>query len=327
VAVTILWRSLTFALFSVALTAPAARAQQPPSITLKRPTAALAEEFTLLRAVRELSDGRVLVTDAAENRLVVADLSTGSVTPIGRIGSGPGEYQRVSALVALAGDSTIFPDHQNRRWHLMAGAAIVATLPPETPVVRLSPGIILGADRNGHVLTQRSVQRQQFDPNAAPDSLYVVLADRATGRADSVARMLPQPALVRGSGRGRDGGPAMFEVFILPFTSGEQALLFADGWIAIARLDAYRVDWRSPEGRWVRGARLPFTPVKVDDREKRAHMERMARATGRPPRDPASLAEWPATIAPFEPGGLLASPDGRLIISRTPTAEAPGDRV
>src|SRR5207244_2243808 len=38
-----------------------------------------------------------------------------------------------------------------------------------------------------------------------------------------------------------------------PLAVGEKFLLFADGSLAIARLDPYRVDWRSPNGKWTFG--------------------------------------------------------------------------
>ena len=54
-------------------------------IKLPAANASLAEEFTVIGSVRELSDGRVLITDPREGRVVVADLRTGAVqqVPIG----------------------------------------------------------------------------------------------------------------------------------------------------------------------------------------------------------------------------------------------------
>jgi hypothetical protein len=108
-----------------------------------------------------------------------------------------------------------------------------------------------------------------------------------------------------------------------PFPSSEQVRLFSDGWIAIARLDPYLVEWRSPDGRVVRGSPLPYGRVKVDDAEKRAYMAAIAAANSKTPEPPDSRNDWPATIPPFPEDALLAAPNGSLFIARSKTAAAP----
>ena len=97
------------------------------------------------------------------------------------------------------------------------------------------------------------------------------------------------------------------------------------GWVAVARLDPYRVDWRAPDGRWQRGTPLPFTSPVVDRRERRAYLDRRAAMLGKAETPPAGDS-WPAAIPPFQPSPLVAAPDGSLLILRTPTADAPGHR-
>ena len=110
--------------------------------------------------------------------------------------------------------------------------------------------------------------------------------------------------------------------------AGEQGILFADGWIAIARLDPYRVEWRTPDGRMVRGPQLTADLPRMDDREKQAFVEREAKATGRPARPIDQIPVWWTTVPPFEGSrdALLAEPGGRLVIRRTPTAANPEAR-
>jgi hypothetical protein len=292
-------------------------AQKVPAISLKPADAKLDEEFTLIRAVRELADGRVLVADARDGRLVVADLRSGAVQQISRTGGGPGEYRTLSALLALGGDSTLVSDAGNRRWLLMDGARIVATLPPETPAIKLAPGIVYGADRMGHVLTSRSAPRpNNSDFTAPPDSMFILLVNRSTGSADTIGRALPQPAVVSVPERNPDGSPKSVNVMMVPLTAGEQVQLFPDGWVAEARMDPYRVDWRAPNGTWRRGAPLPLTIVKVDEKEKRAYLAAAAKASGRPPADPSKMPTWPATVGPFGIGALRAATGGLLLIQR-----------
>ena len=72
--------------------------QVVPQIKLKAADAKLDEEFTALGSVRELSDGRVLLNDARDKRIVVADFKTGAVAQVGRLGSGPNEYAAAAPL-------------------------------------------------------------------------------------------------------------------------------------------------------------------------------------------------------------------------------------
>jgi hypothetical protein len=108
-----------------------------------------------------------------------------------------------------------------------------------------------------------------------------------------------------------------------PFSSEDRALLFPDGWIAVVRLQPYRVDWRRPDGHWVRGPLLPFHPRRVTAQER---VWAMTRAYGRALRDTEQLSGWPEIVPPFLSWNrgrapvLLALPDGRLAIARTPTA-------
>jgi hypothetical protein len=69
--------------------------------------------------------------------------------------------------------------------------------------------------------------------------------------------------------------------------------------------------------RWIAGASLPFTAIRVDDKEKRAHMARLAAVSGKTPSPPDSIGDWPATLPPYRsPVVLLASLDGRLLSPR-----------
>lgn len=76
--------------------------QQPPvrEVRLGAPAAALTHEFTQLRGVRELPDGRLLVSDRLEPALYVVDLKTGRATRIGREGSGPERWSATNYLAS-----------------------------------------------------------------------------------------------------------------------------------------------------------------------------------------------------------------------------------
>jgi len=103
-------------------------------------------------------------------------------------------------------------------------------------------------------------------------------------------------------------------------------VLVPDGWIAIARVDPYRVDWIAPGGKRLIGALLPFARIRLDDHEKRAYLQRGASASGRSARAPEAVLDWPEILPPFQQRELLAGPDGRLWIHRTPSAASTDER-
>src|SRR5262245_40427303 len=97
-------------------------AQQIKVVKLPSAVASLAQEFTGVTSVRELSDGRLLMTDPRDKGLVVADFRAGTVNAIGRKGQGPGEYMSPGPLFALPNDSTLMSDAASVRWLILVGS-------------------------------------------------------------------------------------------------------------------------------------------------------------------------------------------------------------
>lgn len=305
------WR--TWVLVGLLAASPAA-GQVPPPVQLPQPNATLRAEFSTITDVRELSDRRVLIVDQTERSIHVANFATGAVSRVGRSGSGPGEYQQPSTLLATSRDSTIVPDPRNGRWLLLYGAEVAGTVGPDAPPLTAGTRTPNGADVRGNVIALKSIATG-VAANAMPrrDSVMLVRMARGTGAQDTLAMLLARPSVIRTEGPA--SAPTSVSIMMNPLSSGESAALFPDGWVAIARLEPYRVDWIGPSGQRVAGGPLPFDRIRLDDREQRAFLEREAERTGRPPRDPASLPEWPEFIRPFS-GALLTAPDGNLWIRR-----------
>jgi hypothetical protein len=300
-------------------------AQAPAETRLRPPTARLDEEFTRIVGLRELGDGRILVADAGEKRLVVIDFARNQVAQIGREGNGPGEYAQVALLASLGPDSTLMPDAANRRWLVLINDRIVRTIPPEHPAIRASRGSVRSTDERGHgVSVTPPPIRSGGQTMGKGDSIAVVLVTLSSGAADTVARLRTAPLTVW-TELDNAGKVTRAGLTHPPFSVGEESLLFPDGWLAVARLDPYRVDWRTPEGRWIPGAPLPFAERPLDARERQAYLARRTALVGRPVAAPADEA-WPAAIPPFQPLPLVAALDGSLLVLRTPTADHPGNR-
>src|SRR4051812_23086983 len=142
----------SFALGALLLFGQKTFAQAAPRLSLGRPTGAVAERFVFARSVRELSDGRVLVSEPGpDSRLVVLDFATARAKSIGRMGRGPEELEHASKLFSAGGDTTIM-DAGGRRWLTFVGDRIVATTKPDDPALLAAPSL-RGVDRLGRVLT------------------------------------------------------------------------------------------------------------------------------------------------------------------------------
>jgi len=127
------WTAMAAVLLSAAL--PGLARAQVPHRTLGAPRAVLADPFSSVAGLRELNDGRLLVSDATEQALWLVDLLTGTKEQRGRQGQGPGEYEMPGDLFAVHGDSTLMVDRLNQRFTLVLpdGNLGTSTIPLRHP--------------------------------------------------------------------------------------------------------------------------------------------------------------------------------------------------
>lgn len=315
----------------LAVTEPVA-AQTSKPLTLKPANATHAEEFTYVTSLRELSDGRVLVTDGSEQRLLILDFAKQAAEPIGRQGNGPNEYSMVFQLHPAGGDSSVMGDILSRRLLLLDGPRVVATVPPDHPALVATKGYVRGSDALGRILSfDLADPPNGVSTTTLADSQIVLLVNRARAGVDSVARLRKAPMRREVQRDDNNVIRSSSNMVVGEFPSEEKAILFADGWLGIARLEPFRVDWRAADGRWVRGAALPVKRIPVDAREKNAHAGRRAAAQAQqgplprnmPPQP--GLGEYPEFVPPFGISSLLvAGPAGLLIIKRHTSADYTG---
>jgi hypothetical protein len=202
---------------------------------------------------------------------------------------------------------------------LIKGAQIVTTLSPDNPLVAATRGQVRGTDNSGHVFTTARLPRSS---GATNDSSVLLRISRATAHVDTIARLLA--VSTRSQTAGANG---TFSFSMPTFGTAEEAIPFADGWVAVVRLSPYRVDWLNPNGSWVLGSRLPVASIPMDDREKRDYLQRTADATGAVVKPIESITDWPKEVPLYlSPARLLAAPDGRLLVARMPSADYPGTR-
>jgi hypothetical protein len=306
-------------LIGVLIAAPAA-GQGAPGAQLKPPVATLPVEFNRIAAVRELADGRVLIADSRDRKLMVADAAFASTQQVGRGGNGPGEYQQVSRLFPLGGDSTILAGGpQPPRWILLSGSRVIATVPPDGKVF-LAARDLYGVDERGNALGRIMGTRPPgaaSDPKRSHYYYHAVLANRATGRIDTLFHLSGETYAVEQVGT---TARPFWNFTQLEFSAPEQMLLFPDGWIAVVRVEPYRVEWRNPAGTWIRGPTLLSQQVRADQKELDAWLVRYNRTAPTPKKSIGVHAE---TIVPIRNGLLMVGPGGQVVISRTPWSGAP----
>jgi hypothetical protein len=293
--------------------------------------ATFAGTFEQLRSVRELPDGRVLVTDGGSlpNRAVFLLGPDGRLRKqLGRHGEGPGEYRSPATLFALGGSETLLIDGQTGRWHQLHDDRFV-DMHLETHAPRLSatgqpPA---GIDSVGRALqlhgrktradfpTQRVTRPEYPAYNEiidvrlyAPNGTFAVVAT-VSGRFLGVTDVTKRPT----------GGEMRWVGLMNPLQTHDQAVLFGDGAIAILYVDPYRVDWRSADGRWTRGAPIAFTKVPVSNVMKQLAAQGYQRdyIDGKPLFDVQDFPPFPPTVPPFRLDALTAGTDGRLYVLRS----------
>ena len=244
--------------------------QQPPvrEVRLTTPVATLAREFTQLRGVRELPDGRLLVSDRLEPALYVVDLKAGRATQIGREGSGPEEYRMPSTLLPLPGDSTLVADEGNSRFMIIGpDLKVHRSLSSQRPGLVYSPWP-RAADRQGRLYFQ--VPAWASGPEGIEDdSVHVARLDLRTGRLDTLARAR-RPTEPR----------VKYGLPYVGFAPQDVWQATADGRIALVRSKDYHIEWREPDGRVTRGPSVAWTPVPVTERDRVDYMRTFLENSG-----------------------------------------------
>lgn len=245
-------------------------AQQPPvrEVRLGPPTATLAHEFTQLRGVRELPDGRLLVSDRLEPALYVVDLKTGRATRIGREGSGPEEYRLPSTLLPLPGDSTLVADEGNARFMIIGtDLKVHRSLSSQRPGLVYSPWP-RATDRQGRLYFQ--VPAWASGPEGIEDdSVHVARLDLRTGKLDTLARAR-RPTEPR----------VKYGLPYVGFAPQDVWQATPDGRIALVRSKDYHIEWREPDGRITRGPAVAWTAVPVTERDRVDYMRTFLENSG-----------------------------------------------
>jgi hypothetical protein len=306
--------SHTFALLATPFLVPGAAgnaAAQQPTETMLQPAARLAEPFSRIRGIRELSDGRVLVSDQTEKGVFMVDFRAQTRTMLGHNGPGPEEYAMPIGLLALPGDTTLLIDLGNTR---------LSTLAPDGSIVGSR---ILFAREGLAIPHYADDQRRLY----YEDVTAVRMAKRQNPDA-STAHVL------RTAGTDAVDTVATYEI---PGGTNPSAIpdwdfytVSPDGWVAVIRnTGGYRIEWTKPDGTLVRGEPVDYPAVKIDGKDREifekpvkeggmggggGNAVRFGDSNNPPPKPPARQLPDPLPPATYDRAWIAS--DGRAWVQR-----------
>ena len=306
-------------------------AQSVQRTTLTTPTAEFPEPFSSISGIRELSDGRLMVSDRLEKAVRSLDFGSGTMYEIGRVGSGPGEYQMPGSLLPLAADSTMLVDFGNMRLTVIGpGGQMHRSSSMQQSDRFLNP---TGSDAQGRLYFD-DLGSFQAGPGELPDQAAVLRWDFAADVFDTVGYM-PRPEVYAMSSGG--GGGARFSMRRMsPLQARDAWNVAPDGRLAVARAEPYHVAWLEPDGQKITGATVAYEPVRVTDEDKEEFSSRSAvgvmvtsggegsgSRTVTIPAPDADELDWPDVKPAFQPSGISVAPDGTAWVRRYVAYGAP----
>lgn len=315
---------------------PSLSAQQTQPIG--RPTAEFAEPFSRISGVRELADGRLVVSDSRDKIVQLVDLRAGTARKISREGAGPGEYALPGALFPMPNDQTLLVDLQNRRFLMIKpdGTPGETVAPPQLQTS--GPNIVgglfnpRGSDRQGRLYFQDLGIRPGGE---SPDSVPILRWTPGATRVDTSAWMKgPQVTTSTTPARGGGGGTS-FRMSIgggVVWSPAEAWGVALDGQVARVMPEPYRVVWYGADRRGAAGPVIPYTPMRVTEADKAEYRETL-RANpptmimiggggggggGAPVAPPMPEPTFAETKPPFTgTNSVLVTPDGEVWVLRT----------
>jgi len=278
--------------------------------------ARLPGSFGMLSNVVELHDGRVAFADTRSKLFFLADFRTGKVDTLGtRVdslgpGGSPSQYKFPGWVAHLAGDTLALVDFSVLRTTLWSEAGKPLGILPIRSVAGNTPVLVYDTLGRGYKIDYQAVLGGG-EPGRAirPDSIPVLRVDLARGQHDTVAH-LASP----------EYGDAIFGEEVQQaakvFAPNDFFGVLPDGTAWVARARENRVDWRSPDGKWVRGTPHPFSKVPVTQADKDrvlAQVREQGKQFGMP-QNLRIVYPFAETKAPFD--FALGHPSGEVWLQR-----------
>lgn len=295
----------------------------------RRPAAIINESFTSIAGVRALPNGRAVVTDQADQRLVLVNFADGSVAPIGRQGEGPAEYRFPLAPLPGPLNTTYVVDASLQRTLVVSPTGgIVSTMSMSRA------GLPAGSDPHGSDLSgSLYFEGDSFDPGRGTfsDSVSILRWNPHDNRVRSVGRVWSGGRVIVN----RPSGKASLARSITPYPALDAWAVYPNGDIAIVHHQPFRLDVANGIGAVRRGSPRSYAPLPVTAADRSAYRKKMSfvrsgaslKGGGTGPQRPEDVvpdAEFPQLMPPFIASSVVMSPDGLLWIGRS---HAAGDHL
>jgi hypothetical protein len=330
-------RSLRVAIIASLVATPAV-AQQAAVRDLPKASTELEEPFSLVSGAIEFKPGQVLVIDLTERTLSLANFANGTLSAVGREGSGPGEYRTPAGLFKSRGDTLwVLDAAQQRLVQFLPDLKAGTTLPwlmfdQQTSTALSAP--FFGDGKGNMYSSAMPIQIGRGSGGAQmqfPDSVGILRMNPADSKERTELAKVRFPT---------SGSPQMQQTSQTSFkysmaypglVASDPWTVFPDGRIAIVRGATYTVEFISPDGRRSTPVRIPWEPIRVTEADKKAEMdearrsmqEQMKAARGMMPPNISFELEllppeaWPEHYPPVAPLGAIAGPDGLLWVKRS----------
>lgn len=323
----------------VALTiAMPAFGQAIPVRDLPKPSREIEDPFSIVSGATEIKPGQVLAVDGTEMEVLLADFAKGTRTPIGRQGSGPGEYRAPAAIFRLRGDTIWILDAMLQRItvynpDMTPGTTFPMLMFDQSTMTALTAPFF--GDASGRLYSsamkiQAGVGGGGNDMQMTlPDSVGLVRFDPRQPARTEVARVrFP----VSGKPEISRSGNAMKYAMAYPgLVASDSWTVFPDGRIAIIRGATYTVEFIGADGKKTTAGRIAYQPIRVTAADQKAEMDEARRVMAEQGKVaqkmlPAGFsmdfellppAGWPASYPAVSPLGMMASPDGRIWVKRS----------
>lgn len=235
---------------------PRWRAGDAPSLAIGSVEGAEAFRFEDIASVRRGSDGSIVVADRGARQVRVFDAQGRHVRTAGRKGRGPGEFEGLSRLFLLPGDSLAAWDANQRRITVFAPGGALARV--ESLDLPGFGGSLDAVFPDGSLVARPGIDPFQLDASGEGERrLQVVHMVRPAGETEW---------------RALDGMPGLEEVVVKHERgSGTNPVLFGRTHVAAAGrsrwytgdTDRFEVTVRAPDGAPLRVLRRDHTPVPV----------------------------------------------------------------
>ncbi len=321
------------------LLSPSASAQTPIFRVETRPLWQVDSAFTELAGVQELPGGRLLILDAGGRALYLHDPTAQRVSPIGRLGSGPGEHLLPKLLLPMPRGETGVHDPPNGRVLVLDASGHAIRVVPDrvsqpAGTQALAPVAPSGSDTVGWFYSQ--AQSAALRPGGTWQAVASAAIERwspLSAKRDTIGTIpvtLPPGAFVS---QGMVAAPAMA---VSPFTRVARWAVALDGWVGIVHPSPYSIELIDPAGARRRSGTVNYRPIPLSVADRAAWL-----AERRRPRFQAVYVggarapeirrvtphvpeprRWPAELPPTTDEQPLFDAAGRLWVGRSVAAGA-----